>query len=66
MFAAVVAHQAFTQLGTDFEAANPGTTVTFNFGPSDGLAGADRSEGTADVFASASGTWMDDVATRPA
>ena len=35
--------------------------MTFNFGPSDGLAGQIESEGTADVFASASATWMDDV-----
>jgi molybdate transport system substrate-binding protein len=52
---------AFTQIGSDFEAANPGTTVTFNFGPSDGLAQQIESEGTADVFAPASETWMDDV-----
>jgi molybdate transport system substrate-binding protein len=52
---------AFTQIGSDFEAAHPGTTVTFNFGPSDGLAQQIESEGTADVFAPASETWMDDV-----
>jgi molybdate transport system substrate-binding protein len=37
--------------------------VTFNFGPSDGLAGQIESEGVADVFASASATWMDDLAS---
>jgi molybdate transport system substrate-binding protein len=52
---------AFTQIGSDFEAAHPGTTVTFNFGPSDGLAQQIESEATADVFAPASETWMDDV-----
>jgi molybdate transport system substrate-binding protein len=52
---------AFVKIGADFEAANRGTHVTFNFGPSDGLAQQIESEGTADVFASASGTWMDDV-----
>jgi molybdate transport system substrate-binding protein len=52
-------------MGTDFEAANPGTIVTFNFGPSDGLAGQIASEGTADVFASASATWMDAAAKDP-
>jgi molybdate transport system substrate-binding protein len=65
VFAASSLSAAFTQMGTDFESANPGTTVTFNFGPSDGLAGQITSEGTADVFASASGTWMDAVAKDP-
>ncbi len=51
----------FTAIGADFEAAHPGVTVTFSFGPSDGLAAQIESEGGADVFASASGTWMDDV-----
>jgi molybdate transport system substrate-binding protein len=61
VFAASSLTAAFTQIGTDFQAANPGSTVTFSFGPSDGLAGQIESEGTADVFASASPTWMDDV-----
>jgi molybdate transport system substrate-binding protein len=61
VFAASSLTAAFTQIGSDFEAANPGTTVTFNFGPSDGLAGQIESEGAADVFASASAMWMDDV-----
>jgi molybdate transport system substrate-binding protein len=55
---------AFTALGADFEAAHPGVTVTFNFGPSDGLAAQIESEGGADVFASASQTWMDDVSDK--
>jgi molybdate transport system substrate-binding protein len=62
VFAASSLTAAFTQIGKDFEAANPGVTVTFNFGPSDGLAGQIESEGVADVFASASATWMDDLA----
>jgi molybdate transport system substrate-binding protein len=61
VFAASSLTAAFTKMGSDFEAANPGSTVTFNFGPTDGLAGQIESEGTADVFASASATWMDDV-----
>lgn len=61
VFAASSLTAAFTQIGADFEAANPGSTVTVNFGPSDGLAGQIESEGSADVFASASATWMDDV-----
>ena len=52
-------------IGPAFEAANPGTKVVFNFGPSDSLAGQIQSEGTADVFASASGTWMDAVQRDP-
>ena len=40
-------------------------TVSFNVGASDALAGQIQSEGTADVFASASGTWMDEVEKDP-
>jgi molybdate transport system substrate-binding protein len=61
VFAASSLTAAFTQIGSDFEDANPGTTVTFNFGSSNDLASAIETEGTADVFASASGTFMDDV-----
>lgn len=53
---------AFTQIGTAFEAANPGTAVTFNFGPSDGLATQIAEGAPVDVFASASPRWMDAVA----
>jgi molybdate transport system substrate-binding protein len=52
---------AFTEIGKAFETANPGTTVTFNFGPSDGLAGQIDEGAPVDVFASASSTWMDSV-----
>jgi molybdate transport system substrate-binding protein len=61
VFAASSLKGAFTQIAGDFTAANPGDTVTFNFGPSDGLAAQIESEGTADVFASASGKYMDEV-----
>ncbi|MEP7059305.1 MAG: molybdate ABC transporter substrate-binding protein [Actinomycetota bacterium] len=61
VFAASSLTGGFTRIGKDFEAAHPGTTVSLNLGPSDGLAGQIESEGTADVFASASATWMDDV-----
>jgi molybdate transport system substrate-binding protein len=64
VFAASSLTAAFTQIGSDFEAANPGTTVTFNFGSSGDLASAIESEGTADVFASASGTYMDEVSDK--
>ena len=65
VFAASSLTAAFTQIGTDFEAANPGVHVTFNFGSSTDLAAQIASEGTADVFASASGTAMDSAAADP-
>jgi molybdate transport system substrate-binding protein len=65
VFAASSLGDAFTEIGGAFEETNPGTSVIFNFGPSDGLAGQIQSEGSADVFASASGTWMDAVAEEP-
>ena len=52
---------AFTEIGDAFEAANPGTTVSFNFGPSDGLATQINEGAPVDAFASASPTWMDSV-----
>lgn len=64
VFAASSLTAAFTQIGSDLEATNPGTTVTFNFGSSGDLAAAIESEGTADVFASASGTYMDEVSDK--
>ncbi|HEY6568611.1 MAG TPA: molybdate ABC transporter substrate-binding protein [Actinomycetota bacterium] len=66
VFAASSLTAAFEDaIGPDFEAANDGVTVTFNFAASDALAGQIQSEGTADVFASASGTWMDAVEEDP-
>jgi molybdate transport system substrate-binding protein len=65
VFAASSLTGAFTQIGKDFEEAHPGTKVAFNFGASDDLAGQIQSEGTADVFASASPTWMDAVEEKP-
>jgi molybdate transport system substrate-binding protein len=65
VFAASSLTAAFTQMGTDFEAANAGVHVTFNFGSSTDLAAQIASEGTADVFASASGTAMDAAADDP-
>lgn len=52
---------AFGDLGAAFEAANPGVTVSFNFGPSDGLATQIDEGAPVDVFASASPAWMDAV-----
>jgi molybdate transport system substrate-binding protein len=51
----------FTQLGTSFEAAHPGTTVTFNFGSSGALATQIQQGAPADVFASAAPANMDTV-----
>src|SRR2546426_5954404 len=64
VFAASSLTAAFTQIAKDFEAAHPGVHVTFNFAGSDDLAGQIESEGGADVFASASPTWMDDVTKK--
>ena len=66
VFAASSLSAAFTdEIGPAFEAEHEGTTVVFNFAASDALAGQIQSEGTADVFASASGTWMDAVQDDP-
>ncbi len=61
VFAAASLQEAFTKLGGQFEAAHPGTSVVFNFGPSSGLAGQIEQGAPADVFASASAKNMDAV-----
>jgi len=65
VFAASSLTDAFTQIGDAFASDHDGVTVTFNFGSSTDLAAQIKSEGTADVFASASGTAMDTVADDP-
>ncbi len=45
--------EAFTKIGTDFKAANPDATVTFNFGSSGTLATQIQQGAPADTFASA-------------
>jgi molybdate transport system substrate-binding protein len=65
VFAASSLTGAFTQIGKTFEQQHAGTHVTLNFGASDDLAGQIQSEGTADLFASASPTWMDAVQKKP-
>jgi molybdate transport system substrate-binding protein len=52
---------AFTEIGKEYEAANPGVKVTFSFGPSDGLAQQIDAGAPATVYASASSKWMDGV-----
>lgn len=54
VFAASSLTESFGQIGKDFEAANPGTTVTFNFAGSSALATQIDQGAPADVFASAS------------
>ena len=66
VFAAASLTAAFTErIGPAFEAGRDGVRVTFNFAASDTLAEQIQSEGTADVFASASATWMDAVQDDP-
>jgi molybdate transport system substrate-binding protein len=61
VFAAASLMGSFTQLGQQFDAAHPGDTVKFSFGPSSGLATQISSGAPADVFASASPKNMDSV-----
>ena len=61
VFAAASLTESFTELGKQFEAANPGTKVTFSFGASSALAEQIKSGAPADVFASASPKNMDQV-----
>jgi molybdate transport system substrate-binding protein len=61
VFAAASLTESFTQIGKDFEAANPGTKVTFNFAGSSALATQINQGAPADVFASASPTNMKTV-----
>jgi molybdate transport system substrate-binding protein len=53
VFAAASLTESFKQLGTDFEKANPGVRVTFNFAGSSALATQINQGAPADVFASA-------------
>jgi molybdate transport system substrate-binding protein len=65
VFAAASLTGAFREIVGDFELAHDDVDIVLNIGPSDGLAAQIRSEGTADVFASASGSWMDAVVRSP-
>jgi molybdate transport system substrate-binding protein len=71
VFAAASLTGTFPALGERFQAAHPGTSVRFSFGPSSGLARQITEGAPADVFAAASPTTMDQVvqagsAARPA
>ncbi len=61
VFAAASLTETFTALGDQFEAAHPGTTVTFNFAGSSALAQQINQGAPADVFASAAPTNMQQV-----
>jgi molybdate transport system substrate-binding protein len=61
VFAAASLKESFTAIGKAFEAANPGTTVTFSFGASSTLATQITQGAPADVFAAASTKTMDTV-----
>ena len=61
VFAAASLKEAFTTIGKDFQAANPGAKVAFNFGASSTLATQITEKAPADVFASASTKTMDTV-----
>jgi molybdate transport system substrate-binding protein len=63
VFAAASLTDAFTEIGKNFEAANPGVTVTFNFAGSQALRTQIEEGAPADVFASASGKEMDTLVT---
>ncbi len=61
VFAASSLTDAFTELGKNFEAANPGVTVSLNFAGSQALRTQLEEGAPADVFASANKTQMDAV-----
>ncbi|GAB1470902.1 molybdate ABC transporter substrate-binding protein [Chloroflexota bacterium] len=59
VFAAASLTDAFTELGTNFQTANPGVTVTFNFAGSQTLRTQIEEGAPVDVFASANTKEMD-------
>ncbi|QLQ40231.2 molybdate ABC transporter substrate-binding protein [Micromonospora robiginosa] len=61
VFAAASLTESFTTIGRDFEAANPGAKVTFNFAGSSALANQINQGAPADVFASAAPKNMQSV-----
>ncbi len=63
VFAAASLTDAFTEIGKNFEAANPGLKVTFNFAGSQALRTQIEEGAPADVFASANTTEMDNLIT---
>ncbi|WP_408022745.1 molybdate ABC transporter substrate-binding protein [Streptacidiphilus fuscans] len=64
VFAAASLKNTFTTLAKEFEAAHPGTSVTFSFGGSDTLAASIVNGAPADVFAAASTATMQTVTSK--
>ncbi|UQX86832.1 molybdate ABC transporter substrate-binding protein [Jatrophihabitans telluris] len=64
VFAAASLTGTFTELGTQFQNAHPGTTVKFNFGGSSALAEQINSGAPGDVFASAAPKNMTTVTAK--
>ncbi len=64
VFAAASLTGSFTEIGKNFEAANPGVTVTFNFAGSQALRTQIEQGDPADVFASADHKNMDPLVTE--
>ncbi len=64
VLAAASLTEAFTGIAADFERAHPRVRVRLSFGPSDALAIQIVEGAPADVFASASPRWMDEVERR--
>jgi len=58
VFAAASLKEAFNKIAADFEAAHPGTKVTFSYAASSALAAQIKSGAPADVFAAASPATM--------
>jgi molybdate transport system substrate-binding protein len=65
VLAAASLSRPLTELARRYEEVNPGSQVALSFGPSDGLAAQIQQGAPADVFASASESWMDRVAEDP-
>ncbi len=63
VFAAASLTDAFTEIGNNFQTANPNVTVTFNFAGSQALRTQIEEGAPADVFASASGKEMEALVT---
>jgi molybdate transport system substrate-binding protein len=61
VFAAASLTDAFSEIGNNFETANPGVTVIFNFAGSQALRTQIEEGAPADVFASANETEMDSL-----
>ncbi len=64
VFAAASLTDAFTEIGKNFEAVNPGVTVSFNFAGSQALRTQIEEGAPADVFASANAKEMDTLVTE--